>query len=200
MKKYYLVYFLSAALAMGVLWNCTGKKETPNSANTINTSGEIKPTPSLNQESKKSESKELKTARQLGETALQDHLITCEGNWYIQNSSGQLFQLSKEGEKFLIEEPVSEADKLNGYEFRSSFGFKSSGPYRIFGYPMLNQWGEWTSGQGHNVLFEINKINGEWKVIFYVQSYGGRGYIPPPERLTCENMYSPRKSSSPVKF
>ena len=129
---------------------------------------------------------ENKKARELGEAELGKYLIKCGQSWFVKRRSTSgfdqwsvfLYELKEKVNISLRELPLSEIDKLNGYEYKGTFSASYRGPQRAYGKNDI--WGDWFLG---SLQFEIpiSKKNDNWSAIYDPDPY---------QQINCDDVPS----------
>jgi len=103
---------------------------------------------------------ENKKARELGELELSKYLIKCGESWYISGFVRGAIELRNKGTTYLKEKELTEADILNGLQFKGVLSFYYNGPEREY-LRYKPEWSKWTQGTRIIDIIVLCE-NGEW--------------------------------------
>lgn len=98
-----------------------------------------------------------KQAREVGELELSKYVIKCGDSWFVQGWI-LIWELRNKGHSELIENKLTESDKLNGFEYKSVLKWSYKGSSRCY---TKRQWDPWEE-RTHYIDIFISKKNGRW--------------------------------------
>lgn len=112
-------------------------------------------------------------ARTMAEKVINRYFVKCGEYWHcLSERLGLQFirnvrQFNKNGSLSITSQELSEADKLNGYEYKGEFLMETNGPSRAF-VLQSKKWTEWEDTR-YDIRFYVTRKNGEWST---KQMYG----------------------------